>query len=188
MILAVEPFVFTGIATVVAATVTGGGIFLWKSTNFQIKANATLATAQANKTDEEREGVATSNAKMLITLMEDVMGKQNLRFEQEVGRMQVQTEHMNQVSLRDSKTIADLRKLLEEQRYEHEKAMTEERKRCDRAMEELHLRIDLLSKRVDVNSNRLETNAKVISALEHSGPIEASLLDTPVIITRLEHE
>ena len=162
-------------ATLIAAAF-GAGLLFWRSTNAQIRANAKLATAQADKTEEERRGVATDNAKDLIALMESVMSKQNARFELEVGQMKVQADHMTTASLRDKETIDSLRQLLNEATQRHESAMAAERERCDMQMAELHLRIDLLTKKVESNSTRL-TDINVGGS---------GLLDTPVIITHAE--
>ncbi len=178
---AINPVIYPAIATVIAAAFTGGGVLFWRATNSQLQANAALATAQAHKTDEERDGIAATNADKLIGLMEGVMDKQNTRFEAEVGRMKVQVEQMALVSIRDSQTISDLRVLVEEERTSHELAMAEERKRCDRAMEELHLRIDLLSKQVQANSLG-------ITNLEHAAPLDGIAAGTPVIITPVHPE
>lgn len=175
LLATVDPSIYVLIGTFLTAAF-GAGILFWRSTNSQINANAKLASAQADKTDEERRGVATDNAKDLISLMESVMSKQNLRFEVEVGQMKLQADQMSLASLRDKETIASLRDLLTEASARYESALQAERERCDMQMAELHLRIDLLTKRV-------ETNAHRISDIDVNG---AGMLDTPVIITHVE--
>lgn len=153
------------VAAVLTTIFGSGGVLLYRSMRSQMDANTA-------KIREERDGVAVVNADKLISLMD----KQIQRFETEVTKMRTEADRYELISIRDSETIEKLERLLRDERAAHEAAMADERRRCDRAMEELHLRIDLLSKKVDVNSQGIDT-------LEHAVPLEGIPLGTPVVIT-----